>query len=285
MAYLFGKTGHRTVFPRLPSVASSIKKQRLLPLFFWSERQDLNLRPLGPEPSALPNCATPRFYFFVCATKRTSCLDIRSLSSRASSARQSPCLDTPCFSLYPHLPSRIVASLRLRSLGSVAPCFVADHFAKIAHRAVLACLQAALEAVPCLDIRSLSSRASSARQSPCLDTPCFSLYPPQAALEAVPKLCHAPFLLFRVAFLLLLYCLRCVLFVCAKGALLKLASLVYHESADLSSPSQDFPFAGRKRGASAPGLPSGAKTPPAPPPRGRAPARPSRNAAAPPRSG
>ena len=28
--------------------------------FFWSRRRDLNPRPLGPEPSALPNCATPR---------------------------------------------------------------------------------------------------------------------------------------------------------------------------------------------------------------------------------
>ncbi len=26
----------------------------------WSGRQDLNLRPLGPEPSALPSCATSR---------------------------------------------------------------------------------------------------------------------------------------------------------------------------------------------------------------------------------
>src|SRR5438067_11277034 len=26
----------------------------------WSGREDLNLRPLGPEPSALPGCATPR---------------------------------------------------------------------------------------------------------------------------------------------------------------------------------------------------------------------------------
>lgn len=26
----------------------------------WSGRQDSNLRPLGPKPSALPNCATPR---------------------------------------------------------------------------------------------------------------------------------------------------------------------------------------------------------------------------------
>ena len=28
--------------------------------FPWSRRRDLNPRPLGPEPSALPNCATPR---------------------------------------------------------------------------------------------------------------------------------------------------------------------------------------------------------------------------------
>ena len=26
----------------------------------WSRWQDLNLRPFGPEPNALPNCATPR---------------------------------------------------------------------------------------------------------------------------------------------------------------------------------------------------------------------------------
>jgi hypothetical protein len=28
--------------------------------FDWSGREDLNLRPLGPKPSALPGCATPR---------------------------------------------------------------------------------------------------------------------------------------------------------------------------------------------------------------------------------
>ncbi len=27
----------------------------------WSGRKDLNLRPLGPKPSALPGCATPRY--------------------------------------------------------------------------------------------------------------------------------------------------------------------------------------------------------------------------------
>ena len=30
------------------------------PFSIWSGRQDSNLRPLSPEPSALPNCATPR---------------------------------------------------------------------------------------------------------------------------------------------------------------------------------------------------------------------------------
>lgn len=30
----------------------------------WSGREDLNLRPLGPEPSALPSCATPRHGIF-----------------------------------------------------------------------------------------------------------------------------------------------------------------------------------------------------------------------------
>ena len=29
-------------------------------LYFWSGRRDLNPRPFGPEPNALPNCATPR---------------------------------------------------------------------------------------------------------------------------------------------------------------------------------------------------------------------------------
>ena len=38
-------------------------KAGALPLSYtrmWSEQQDLNLRPLGPKPSALPNCAMPR---------------------------------------------------------------------------------------------------------------------------------------------------------------------------------------------------------------------------------
>ncbi len=31
-----------------------------LSYLFWSGREDSNLRPLGPKPSALPGCATPR---------------------------------------------------------------------------------------------------------------------------------------------------------------------------------------------------------------------------------
>ena len=29
-------------------------------IIYWSGRQDLNLRPSGPKPDALPGCATPR---------------------------------------------------------------------------------------------------------------------------------------------------------------------------------------------------------------------------------
>ena len=37
---------------------------------FWSRRRDLNPRPLGPEPSALPNCATPRLRCILYQRKR-----------------------------------------------------------------------------------------------------------------------------------------------------------------------------------------------------------------------
>ncbi|SRR5581483_505421 len=42
---------------------SSVGMERLLGRvrdYFWSGREDSNLRPLGPKPSALPGCATPR---------------------------------------------------------------------------------------------------------------------------------------------------------------------------------------------------------------------------------
>ena len=35
-------------------------EQSYLCSFAWSRWQDLNLRPFGPEPNALPSCATPR---------------------------------------------------------------------------------------------------------------------------------------------------------------------------------------------------------------------------------
>ena len=43
-------------------------------LYKWSGRQDLNLRPLDPQSSALPDCATPRFYFLSsCKISSRSC--------------------------------------------------------------------------------------------------------------------------------------------------------------------------------------------------------------------
>ena len=53
MLFLFG--------PR--KVAGIKKSHSTMRCFFkkWSRRQDLNLQPLGPKPSALPNCATSRF--------------------------------------------------------------------------------------------------------------------------------------------------------------------------------------------------------------------------------
>ena len=36
------------------------EKNKYSPLLFWSECRDSNPRPLGPEPSAIPNFATPR---------------------------------------------------------------------------------------------------------------------------------------------------------------------------------------------------------------------------------
>src|SRR5260370_24115764 len=50
---------HRTT-NRLPSCSSSQGPVAHSERENWSGREDLNLRPLGPEPSALPGCATPR---------------------------------------------------------------------------------------------------------------------------------------------------------------------------------------------------------------------------------
>ena len=48
--------GNRTLVTSLEGWRSTIE----LHPHKWSEQQDSNLRPLGPEPSALPNCAMPR---------------------------------------------------------------------------------------------------------------------------------------------------------------------------------------------------------------------------------
>ena len=80
------------------------KPLSLTPWFYWSEREDLNLRPLDPQSSALPDCATFRKLWSVVASggwccqqllyylypqaeeiafniSRSSCLIISSLSS------------------------------------------------------------------------------------------------------------------------------------------------------------------------------------------------------------
>ena len=56
----------RVSVSRLKNYAEKIKipRYRKVSEDFWSEWRDSNPRPLGPEPSALPNCATPRNYFF-----------------------------------------------------------------------------------------------------------------------------------------------------------------------------------------------------------------------------
>ena len=44
----------------------------------WSGRQDLNLQPLGPKPSALPSCATSRYIYGAPEGIRTPDLLVRS---------------------------------------------------------------------------------------------------------------------------------------------------------------------------------------------------------------
>ena len=50
--------------PKVGKMLTSIQTQIFLTDWFerenWSGRQDLNLRPLDPQSSALPDCATPR---------------------------------------------------------------------------------------------------------------------------------------------------------------------------------------------------------------------------------
>ena len=55
-------TVHRTVAFRSSNPDARPKEKRVPkhPFFFWSEYRDSNPRPLGPEPSAIPNFAIPR---------------------------------------------------------------------------------------------------------------------------------------------------------------------------------------------------------------------------------
>ena len=45
--------------------------------FVWSEWRDLNSRPYGPEPYALPNCATPRYNIYIAFASSVACLGAR----------------------------------------------------------------------------------------------------------------------------------------------------------------------------------------------------------------
>ena len=56
------RTGSRNPVPKKHKKRATARAA----LFLWSEWLDLNQRPLGPEPSALPNCATPRFFYRIC---------------------------------------------------------------------------------------------------------------------------------------------------------------------------------------------------------------------------
>lgn len=46
-------------------------------LSVWSEWRDLNSRPYGPEPYALPNCATPRYNIYIAFASSVACLGAR----------------------------------------------------------------------------------------------------------------------------------------------------------------------------------------------------------------
>ena len=61
MAYLLPQVYERRIFPALGLLVTQVFLQGNMPAqITWSGRQDLNLRPHGPKPCALPNCATPR---------------------------------------------------------------------------------------------------------------------------------------------------------------------------------------------------------------------------------
>ena len=51
--------GNRTLATSLEGWGSTIELHPQIKK--WSEQQDSNLRPPGPKPGALPNCAMPRY--------------------------------------------------------------------------------------------------------------------------------------------------------------------------------------------------------------------------------
>ena len=74
-------------------VRNNEKESRQKPApFLWSRRRDLNPRPLGPEPSALPNCATPRTVNIISNRarfcKRFPCVNLSHMISFAVSAEK-----------------------------------------------------------------------------------------------------------------------------------------------------------------------------------------------------
>ena len=56
---------HKWAAIPLPIVPDPITTTLLIFITKWSGRQDLNLRPAGPKPDALPGCATPRSTVFI----------------------------------------------------------------------------------------------------------------------------------------------------------------------------------------------------------------------------
>ena len=56
-------------FRRKKKTAETVMYQRFQRFCLWSEWRDLNPWPLGPEPSAIPNFATPRCDFQLCHYK------------------------------------------------------------------------------------------------------------------------------------------------------------------------------------------------------------------------
>ena len=61
LRYRFG----RTRWVHSPTISTNKKSPDKRDFFHWSERRDLNPRPLAPQTSALPGCATLRIRAFI----------------------------------------------------------------------------------------------------------------------------------------------------------------------------------------------------------------------------